>query len=158
LPIKLDFQDYPYKSSRFWPANWSATLKAVCVDNPTAPLASITWGYNIAADGTVTMSPKAGDGNPDDCGKIVVTVYEPQDPGTGGAHIEAYYIGCCDSGLNWVQTITADSKPLDPNQTFPSDDCMTVWCPYYFGPPDCCSTDWWGIDNHISDVPESHCH
>jgi hypothetical protein len=150
-PVKVTFDDTP---SRGDSCSWAAKLEAVCNPNWSSDytsLASITYGFSIDASGNVT-SYKSGDGSLGDCGAIIVTTFTNT---SSGIHIEAYYIGCCDNDLNWVQTITATSCPPS-GKTPPYNDAFTKSPPYYFGPPGTGNAGngfWDEIGTHTTDYP-----
>jgi hypothetical protein len=159
-PVELTFEDAPYRLFNYsyplnpatWPWQWSATLSVVCNvgdkypgDSIPSSLASITYGFTMDTNGTVTLNPPSGDTN-----QIVIISFIPNvDDSGGGIDIEAYYIGCCDDGsLNWVQTLITNSVPQD-SQTVPTIDCYSTNFPFYFGP----GGGTMGIDTHTSDYP-----
>lgn len=131
--VQSSFSDGPRRGSAFWPCTWSATLQAVCQSDTDASsytsLASITYGFSIAADGTVTTTAPASGG------RIVVTSFSAvSEPNVGGVNIAAYYVGGCEctTMLRWVQTITTSAAPpgcTSPyNDPCPGDDNL----PYYW--------------------------
>jgi len=143
----LAFSDRPTRLKSSAPVSWSAQLEIVCQSswNGTnyTSLGSISYGFNIAANGTVTATQPTGSSD------IVIDTFSVYDNGVaGGVTIRAHYIGCCSGFLQWVQTITT-SHPLGgcagPNQPYndpcPPDDNL----PYYWT-----NSEW---TNNISNYP-----
>lgn len=115
------------------PITWSANLQIVCqsASNPSnyTSLGSISYGFQIATNGTVTTTAPTGSAS------IQITSFAAYDSGGGGGcTISARYIGGCEctNMLRWVQTITT-SYPLGGctspyNDPCPGDDTL----PYYY--------------------------
>ncbi len=137
-PVKLMFYDPPDRPATKWPFTWDAKLEVVCTGSGdmTDPnytnytsLGWITYGFSVDAAGHPTLHNLVNAGQMFDCGSIIVIDYETQS--VGGIKIWAYYIGCCDNRLNWVQTITT-SAPSSGNPTnSPYNDHLPTYPPPY---------------------------
>ena len=152
-PVKIDFEDSP---SRGPSCNWEATLQVVCHKDWSwnyTPITSITYGFSADSNGLVTIHHVSGAGNPGDCRSIIVSTLTNIP---GGIHIKAYYIGCCDDDLNWVQTITINTTCPKDKKTVPYNDPYPPSAPYYFGPSGSSNNPWDIIDNHTSDYMNSN--
>lgn len=114
-------------------------------------MASIIWGFNLDANGNITPTNGVA-GQPGDCGQIVISDMTPV-PATSndtraGVSFSAYYIGCCDDTLRWVQTVIDESNPPGDKTVPYNDHTSDSVPPFYFpdtAPPPA------GMDSHTSD-------
>jgi len=158
LPVKLIFRDYPGRDSRDWPFTWEGILEVACPISSKSPnyrpLTTINYGFGVDVNGNATLLAPSGNGNVGDCGKIIVTANsvriipstQTQSYPIAELTMEAYYIGCCEEDLNWVQTINTTAPRLQRTSPY-TDDEASQTPPYYMH----LGTGEWGIQSYTTE-------